>query len=184
MNTKTLNNQKHAFTLIEVLVVIAIIGILAGLIFPMIGKSVNTAKRNRAVADANSIAAGIQLFYAEYGYMPIVASSQGSGASDGPAFGDEESKSIIEVLVGDNTNINPKGISYLDADFPIVNGEFPDPWGNQFWIKMDLNFDNKISIEAGSVPHTKRAIVISRGKNGELESSSDGDDVANVSLEQ
>jgi len=180
MKTTTNHSHRIGFTLIEMLVVIAIIATLAGFLFPAIGKSLRTAKRNTAAIEAKSIAGAILLFYNDYGYMPVEAGKQGftpgPGSGDygdeqvesNQGFSDANSQNIIQVLLGDNKDLNPKGTSYLDVNTPTSTGEFLDPWGNQYWMKMDVDYDGKIQFFSNNKQYNKRAIVFSRGQDGEL----------------
>lgn len=61
--------QKHirAFTLVEVLIVIIIIGILAGLIMLSSGSATDTAERTRCVADRRSLRSALYIFRVEKG---------------------------------------------------------------------------------------------------------------------
>lgn len=61
--------QKHkrAFTLVEVLIVILIIGILAGLIMLSSGSATDTAERTRCVADRRSLRSALYIFRVEKG---------------------------------------------------------------------------------------------------------------------
>lgn len=64
-----------AFTLIELLTVIAIIGILAGIIIPTVGAVKVSANKARTKAQFNQWATSLELFKQEYGYYPNVATS-------------------------------------------------------------------------------------------------------------
>jgi prepilin-type N-terminal cleavage/methylation domain-containing protein len=189
--------DRRAFTLIEMLVVIAIIAILAGFLFPAISKGILTSKRNKAGIEARNIAAAIEMFFKDYGYMPVPAADQGLSfgtpgnldsypEQDPKYFSAEYSKDIIKVLMGENTDINPKSTLYLDSNSPLKDGEYLDPWGNQYWIKLDLDYDGKIEFFSQPDQYTRRAIVISMGVDGQMGSSKTSaqfkDNVASVLL--
>jgi prepilin-type N-terminal cleavage/methylation domain-containing protein len=59
-----------AFTLIEMLTVIAIIGILAGLLFPAIKSALQRAEIAQAQNDIKTIETALKMFYIDYGRWP------------------------------------------------------------------------------------------------------------------
>ena len=187
MKTKTFSNRS-GFTLIEMLVVIAIIAILAGLLFPAINRALETAKRNQAAADVRSIAAAITMFYSEYGYLPIPFSDQGTVAdrdddNDGATLTPAESQRIIQVLTAvprghnDNHQLNPRRKVFLSSPNFNEDGKFLDPWDRQYIIKLDTNFDGVI--EFNGVNHRTRVVVASGGRNNKL-FGSDNTAITNV----
>lgn len=197
MNLNLPRTDRRAFTLIEMLVVIAIIAILAGLLFPAISKGLLTAKRNKAGVEAKNIAAAIEMFFKDYGYFPVPAGDQGLSTGtpgdldtypeqDSKYFTETYSKNIIRVLMGESTLINPKGTRYLDSNSPVQDGEYLDPWGNQYLIKLDLDYDGKIEFFSQPDQYTRRAIVVSLGADGLLNGGSNNknfkDNVASVTL--
>lgn len=90
MKSKTKNS---GFTLIEILVVIAIIGLLASVVMVSVARARIKASDARRIADMRQIATGLQLFYDKNGVMPAnynwLGAFQPSGngswaACDGP----------------------------------------------------------------------------------------------------
>ena len=62
--------NKSGFTLVELLVVISIIGILAGIILGMSGGAQATANRKKAESDIERISAFVTSYQMEYGRVP------------------------------------------------------------------------------------------------------------------
>ncbi len=62
--------EPAAFTLIELLTVIAVLGILAAILVPVVGRAQESARRARAKTQFAQWAVAIEAFRAEYGYYP------------------------------------------------------------------------------------------------------------------
>lgn len=117
MSTSTPHSQRLkkrglGFTLVEVLVVTAIIGLLAGLIGPQILKQFGTAKSSTAKLQIEDIGAALDLFYLENGRYPTT---------------DEG----IDALITQPSQLNTWNGPYMKkAKVPV------DPWGNAYHYKM------------------------------------------------
>ncbi len=91
---KTLRNPS-AFTLIELLMVIAIIGILAGILIPTVGAVRKQANIAASKSQLSNYVTAIQLFKGEYSYYPFV-----TGGADITVDLSSQSTEFIETLSG------------------------------------------------------------------------------------
>jgi len=70
---KSVNRKRSAFTLIEMMVVVAIIGILIAGVFRLVSAAGENAKRAKTIAVIQRVQNALSGFYAEYGTYPPVA---------------------------------------------------------------------------------------------------------------
>jgi len=66
-------NKQNAFTLIEMLIVIVIIGILAAALVPRLQSVQARARDTKRKADMNQIYNGINIYYLDRGTIPYVS---------------------------------------------------------------------------------------------------------------
>jgi prepilin-type N-terminal cleavage/methylation domain-containing protein len=97
--------RKNAFTLIELLMVIAIIGILAGILIPTVGAVRKKANIAASKSQLSNYVTAITMFKGEYGYLPFI-SAAGDQTID--LSGGTQSEDFIKTLSGRNpSNGNP-----------------------------------------------------------------------------
>lgn len=105
-------NNRRGFTLIELMVVVVILGILAGLIVPRIMGRPEQAKKLKARMQIESIGTALKLYKLDNGAYPTT--EQGLQA-------------LVEAPSSGNAPKNWRKGGYLDK------GKVPkDPWGNDF----------------------------------------------------
>ncbi len=157
----------RAFTLIELLVVISILAILMTLLFPAVSGAMENAKKTQAKNAATQIATAIVAYNTEYGTYP--------GATTGSDVTDANEQTLWDTLMpptGTPPADNPRGITFLELPTAksgkngLVNGKYMDPWGQEYKIAIDGNYDNAVAGPNGDV--RKTVIVWSTGtpKNG------------------
>jgi general secretion pathway protein G len=102
--------RQSAFTLIEILVVVAILGILAAIIVPRVMDRPDEAKRVAAKADVAAIVQALKLYRLDNGFYP--ATDQGLAA-------------LVQKLASSPVPGNWKQGGYLER-LP------KDPWGGDY----------------------------------------------------
>jgi general secretion pathway protein G len=107
-------NKKNeaGFTLIELMVVVVIIGILAGLIVPRIMGSDDKAREAKAKMQIESLETALKLYKLDNGAYPTT---------------EQGLKALVEAPAAGNLAKNWRPGGYLEK------GKVPkDPWGNEF----------------------------------------------------
>jgi prepilin-type N-terminal cleavage/methylation domain-containing protein len=165
------------FTLIEMLTVIAIIVLLAGLLLPAINMARNKAKAAKAQAEINQIVTAIRAYYLEYGRFPhgngnAADYNYGASLAPGPAY--SPNARLMSVLRAVDDGLDPsvgngghtnnlKKIVFLEISPKSLDttNNFLDPFGNQYEITVDTGFDNICNNMAASYPNvTGRTMVV------------------------
>jgi prepilin-type N-terminal cleavage/methylation domain-containing protein len=206
--TTTAPTSRSAFTLIELLTVIAIIAILMGLLFPAIGTIKESARKTQAKNDVTNIVAAVKQYYTEYGKYPPVQEGASTSETD-VIIGDEEAGAVADnsalfntlrsIAEGLNSNpdykYNPRRIvffegksatdpaapraGFADSQQAKKKGCFFDPWGKQYCVVIDTNYDNLIKLDeqyndfgATNAPRVGVG-AFSLGKDGKLGTKGD-----------
>ena len=166
--------RKNTFTLIELLTVIAIIILLAGILLPAISGSLKKADVTKARAQMTTLVNAIKQYQATYGRLPIPSRTP-TAYADGDTLTSDEYTKLILTLQNETksghltteqlTTANPKRIKFLDI---VGNepGEYKDPWDEDFQVFMDGNYDDKIANSINGINGTSfyySVVIYSKG---------------------
>lgn len=112
MRSLSSKRRRGGFTLVELLVVLAILGLLAGLIGPQVMKFLGSSKTKTAKLQIDDLSSTLDLYRLELGHYPT--ESQGL-------------KALVE---------NPGDVSNWNGPY-LKKGQVPkDPWGNDYQYRF------------------------------------------------
>ncbi len=107
---------EKAFTLVELLVVITIIAILIGLLFPVIGAVMKKAKKTEAETNLRAVVAAIEGYHVEYGRYPQIVVPPADGELlDTQILTEEDQAKLMAVLMAD---VNGQYEALVQAENP------------------------------------------------------------------
>jgi len=139
------SRTNRAFTLIELLIVMAIIAILAGLGFGAVSGALKSAKKAEVRSMANQIKLALTSYYSEYGTYPPVQTTDSA---------------FLTAMSGGSTVAtipNRRGIRFLEVPAKFTNSSgivTPRGFDKQngqvnFSVIVDSNYDGKIQLPGG-----------------------------------
>lgn len=193
--TSSLAKDRKGFTLVELLVVISIIAVLAGLGFKMANGARQTALRTKAKACCSLLVTASEDFYNEYNFLPLGSTANG----DQERETDDE---LMAPLVGldsaedENPKLLPfftysaakgKGDSAFDGLLRNQNSaELFGPWKNKQkndrYYRVVYNYDyDEVLREPNALGNEEhyetRVLAYHRGADGKVGGTNNKDNV-------
>ena len=165
--------RPHAFTLVELLTVIAIIAILMGLLFPAIGVVKEQARKAEAKTACTAIVAAVKAYNTEYGKYPVLNLTGNPDLWYGDKSLAPNDNNILFGALRPKAGVTTTGVDYNPRKIVFFEGKdasnlaapkggfaptgstsgtvggFYDPWGSEYHVLIDADYDNVIS----NVPH-------------------------------
>ncbi len=130
--------RSHGFTLLEMLIVIALIMVLAGLMIPAFFKVKNGAKAKRAQIEARVIGSAIRAYKLQEKKFPAPSGDLGGGVDLTYGVGDRDNSEVMSILRDATPPVLDVNKLRWDSD-NVIN-----PYDNQYRITLDLDYDGKI----------------------------------------
>ena len=133
-----MSKEEKGFTLVELLVVIVILGVLAGIGIPTYRGFIDRSHKAATIAELQAVSMAIKFYFMEYGEEPFV----------------EESflRELGTYLDDANFNADGPEIEYLDYSLTVVSEQYisattSEPNRKNAWIYIDVNRRGEIEIK-------------------------------------
>jgi general secretion pathway protein G len=177
---RRITGHRSGFTLIEIVIVLAIIAVLAGILTPTLTRYVGDSRTRKAEADTRAIGAAIAMMYGDTGHWPIWVSGTATKSSDSDynvletADGDDPTATDVEWNAAADTftdQIVDNAVSYPTTGRRAWRGPYmeklmADPWGSMY--KANVEF-----LQPANVGGSKPVFVVSAGPNKIIETTFD-----------
>jgi len=162
--------RRKGFTLIELLIVVAIIGVLAGIAIPNFLSARTKAKVSRSFADMRNVANGLEMAYLDTttypddplkvinaisGYVSSVPGDPFNTAGTARTAGATNTDAIANKSYGYSASGNTSWLLLSngpDNDQDIVAGDL-DEWGAAYRLSGNIGGDEPVKTTAGNDPY-------------------------------
>jgi prepilin-type N-terminal cleavage/methylation domain-containing protein len=174
------------FTLIEMLVVIAIIAILAGILLPVLASAKEKARVAQAKTEVRNFAAAIVAYQGDQSVYPTSADDPNAKNAQDATYTTNATAVIIlldlDTPPNEGHRRNPQKHVYLNAKMvnntslpgiSRIDNIFRDPWGRPYIITLDLDYDNKCHDSILNIDVPAPVLVWSLGRDGQAKTKDD-----------
>lgn len=166
--------KRSAFTLIEILVVIGIIGVLAMVMVPAIGLAKDSLTKTKTKARFNEWVTAVKQYKMTYGFFPTLGQNAASGTDSHFNLADgSNSEAFVKTLSGRDPQTGDKlkgterskynrkatpfcdfsGDDYTQLDGSVEEGKLADGFGNNnIHLVMDTTGDGRVEIPQQYLP--------------------------------
>ncbi|NNE92569.1 MAG: prepilin-type N-terminal cleavage/methylation domain-containing protein [Verrucomicrobiales bacterium] len=183
--------KSGGFTLMELLVVVTIIAILAGFLFPVVNGIIRKTRGSQAEQTAQNLKAAISAYFTDYRKYPA--------RSDGGTIADvtvESSHELMDILLPSDAEKRPGGLNTRGTGYytgktakPISGGRYRsgvvleadgggelwDPFGSYYRVRMDADYNQRVDAPTWytGLRLAERVIVWSPGPDRDDDDSGD-----------
>src|SRR5947208_672010 len=185
--------DSRGFTLLELVVVLAVIAILAAILTPMINGYVDRARNSAAISDMKNIAAAVTQFDTDMKFWPIytvdfagnsfgsnifdqLSTTGGGDAAVGASLGWSSADLGDATKTGNVDSILNSNFYTNFSNHPPYRGPYmqlgSDPWGTKYYV-------TSVNLKPGS---TKHAFVLSAGPNQTIDTNRDQNMSTSISI--
>lgn len=141
--------KRSGFTLIEMLVVLAILGLLMAIMLPGLKDAQRRAKERLAHTEVAAFKAAIVGCYQAYGQFPTTQ---------------KENARWVAILTAKDSSLNPREIIFMNIPKRKLNssGQMVDPWSNAYIIADLEPFEPDTATMADEEVYTMRVYFENR----------------------
>lgn len=116
-----LKNIEQGFTLVELMIVVVILAILAGILVPQFSSATDDAKMSSLDSNLSNARAAIDLYYQQHGHYPGAVTAAGSACAAGPSgttgTGAINTEAAYLSQLSLYTNMSGEGCTKSDSTF-------------------------------------------------------------------